>query len=530
MGGVSDTGSATIGVSQPKPPYADAVAARFPAPPVKYRTPAFEAGRTALTSNAELAAWMRALLRDGRTTPDSNPGRLLSVGSSQGGVPLEALLFTRNAEATPAALLRAARPTVLLLGQQHGDEPAGAEALLSIAEELAEGPLGKLLDHINVVLLPRANPDGAVLRRAMTTSGVDANRDHLLLRTPEARAMAQLAREFRPMVVIDLHEYAAIEPYLEKFGALQRFDALVQYATVANLPELVTKAAEEWFRRPLLASLAAQDLSTEWLYTTSAQAADKKMSMGSVDPDSARNVNGLRNAVSFVIETRGVGLGRHHLARRVHTHVVAIRSLLESAAQHAADLNQLRKFVDAEVAAQACQGQAIISAGPTPSEYTLTMLDPVTGGDRKLNVAWDSALVLEAFKSRARPCGFWLGDAQIDAALRLRALGVLVQQIQQTGVVRGEVYHELPRDLATRPELNAGADTLLRVEVESAAALIDAGAGSYYVPLDQPLANLALAALEPDSPNSFVAHRVVDDLSGVARVMARPSWRMTALP
>ena len=530
MAGVLETGSATLGVIQPKPLYADAVAARFPEPPVKYRTPAFDAGRTALTSNAELAAWMRALLRDGRATPDGNTVRLLSVGSSQGGVPLEALLFTRDAEATPASLLRAGRPTVLLLGQQRGDEPAGAEALLSIAEELAQGPLGKLLEHINVVLLPRANPDGAVLGRAMTTSGIDANRDHLLLRTPEAQAMAQLAREFRPVVVIDLHEYPAIEPYLAKFGALQRFDALVQYATVANLPELVTKAAEEWFRRPLLASLAAHDLSAEWSYTTSTQAADKKMSMGSVDPDSARNANGLRNAISFVIETRGVGLGRLHLARRVHTHAVAIRSMLEGAAQHAADLNQLRKFVDAEVAAQACQGQAIVSASRTPSEYTLTMLDPVTGADRKLTVTWDSALMLEARKSRTRPCGFWLGEAQSDAALRLRALGVLVQLIQQNGVVRGEVYREVAGEVGTGSELNAGTDAALRVEVESAAALIDASAGSYYVPLDQPLANLALAALEPDAPNSYVAHRVVNELSGVARVLARPSWRMTALP
>jgi hypothetical protein len=530
MAEVSQPASATDVVIQAKPLYADAVAARFPEPPVKYRTPAFNAGRSALTSNAELAAWMRALLRDGRATPAGNTVRLLSVGTSQGGVPIEALLFTRNAQATAASLLQAGRPTVLLLGQQRGDEPAGAEALLSIAEELALWPLGKLLEHINIVLLPRANPDGAALGSALTTSGIDLNRDHLLLRTPEAQAVAQLAREFRPVVVIDLHEYSAIEPYLAKFGALQRFDALVQYATVANLPELVTKAAEEWFRRPMVASLAAQDLSVEWLYTTSAQAADMTMSMGSVDPDNARNASGLRNAISFAIETRGVGLGRLHLARRVHTHAVAIRSMLEGAAQHAADLNQLRRFVDAEVASLACQGQAIVSASPTPSEYTLTMLDPVTGADRKLTVAWDSALMLEARKSRPRPCGFWLSEAQGDAALRLRALGVLVQQIQQNGVVRGEVYQEVVREPGTRAQPAAGADTALRVEVQSAPALIDASAGSYYVPLDQPLANLALAALEPDSPDSYVAHRVVDALSGIARVMARPSWRMTALP
>ncbi len=514
------------------PPYNDAVAARFPEPAVKYRTPAFEAGRSAWTSNAEIALWVRSLVRDGRAAPGSPTVRLLSVGHSQSGVPLDALLFTRTVEATPAALLRAGRPTVLLLGQQHGDEPAGAEALLAIADELAQGSLSKLLEHINVVLLPRANPDGALAGSRFTAAGIDPNRDHLLLRTPEAQAMAQLAREFRPTVVIDLHEYAVVKPYLEKFGTLQRFDALVQYATVPNLPEFVTKAAEEWFRRPMLASLAAQGLSAEWFYTASNDPSDKKMTMGSVQPDTARNASGLRNAVSFLIETRGVGLGRMHFERRVHTHVVAIKSVLASAAQRAADLSQLRRFVDAEVAALACQGQAVVSATTTPSEYTLTMLDPITGADRKLNVGWDSGLVLEVRKSRSRPCGYWLGEAQIDAVLRLRALGVTVQQVQQNGVVRGEVYNETSRELAaprTDPR-NGTTETVLRVEVDAVAALVDAAAGSYYVALDQPLANLALAALEPDSPSGYVAHRVVLDVKGVARVMARPAWRMTALP
>ncbi len=510
------------------PPYGDAVAARFPEPNVAYTTPAFEAGRGSWTSNAEIALWLRALVREGRSTPGSPTVRLLTPGNSQGGVPIEALLFTRLVDATPAGLQRAGRPTVLLLGQQHGDEPAGAEALLAIAQDLAQGPLARLLEQVNVVLLPRANPDGAKSASSSTTNGIDLDRDHLLLRTPEAQALAQLARDFRASVVVDLHEYAAVKPYLEKFGAVQRFDALVQYATVPNLPEFITKAAEEWFRRPLLASLTAQGLSSEWLYTASGDTVEKKMAMGSIDPDTVRNVHGLRNAISFVIETRGTGLGRMHFARRVHTHVVAVRSVLERAAQRAGDLAQVRKFVDAEVVALACRGQAVVVGAASPSEYTLTMLDPLTGADRQLSVAWDSALEIEVRKARARPCGYWLGEAQIDSALRLRGLGVIVQQLQQNGVVRGEVYHEVTTRAAAA---HAGAgDALLRVEVDTVPSLIDAAAGSYYVPLDQPLANLAFAALEPDSPNSYVAHRVVNALGGVARVTARPDWRMTALP
>jgi hypothetical protein len=513
------------------PPYNDAVAARFPDPPVSYRTPAFEPGRSTFTSNAELATLLRGLVREGRSSPGGTTVRLLSAGSSQTGVPLEALLFTRNSDASPTALLRAGRPTVLLIGQQHGDEPAGAEALLAIAQELSQGPLEKLLDQINVVVLPRANPDGAQADKRSTASGIDANRDHLLLRTPETQA--QLARDFRPLVVVDAHEYTVLGRFLEKYGALQRFDALVQYATVANLPPFVTKASEEWFRQPLVASLKSQGLSSEWYYTTSTDPADKKISMGGTQPDVGRNVNGLRNAISLLIETRGVGLGRQHLARRVHTHVVAIRSVLNSTAQRAADLTRLRKFVDSEVASLACLGQAVISAAATPSEYTLLMLDPNTGADRPRGVAWDSALVLDVRKTRARPCGYWLGADQIDAVLRLRGLGVTVQQLTQNSVVRGEVFSETlrqPGQAADGAGDNGDANATMRVEVETVPALIDAPTGSYYVSLDQPFANLVLAALEPDTQNSYVAHRIIGAVSGVSRVLARPDWRMSTLP
>ncbi len=509
-----------------------ALAARFPEPTVKYRTPAFEPGHTGYTSNAELRAAIHRLADEmAARTEGTTAIRLLQVGSSQTGVPLEALHFSRTplAGASP----RTSRPTVLLVGQQHGDEPAGSEALLVIAQSLANGPLAAVLERIDVVMLPRANPDGAAAERRTTASGIDPNRDHLLLRTPEAQAQAQLAREFNPVVVVDSHEFSAMGRYLEKFGAAQRFDAMLQYAMTANLPEFVNKAAEEWFRRPLLARFDAERLSHEWYYTTSSDPADKKVSMGGVQPDTGRNINGLRNAVSLLVETRGGGIGRAHLQRRVHTHVVAVTSVLQSAAAHADDLVKLRRFVDADVAAKACQGQVVVEAAATPSEYNLRMLDPQTGADRIVNVAWDSALELHVVKRRARPCGYWLGADQLDAVLRLRGLGVQVQRLDEDAELRGEVYAETGRETAPRGDVRGSIADLagaLIVKVDLVPALIDMPAGSYYVGLDQPLANLVVAAIEPDTQNSFMANRIVNNLKSQARLMARPGLRMMPVP
>jgi hypothetical protein len=515
----------------PGAPYNVAVAARFPDPAVMYQTPAFQPGRSSFTSNAELQSLMRGLVRDGGLAGTSV--RLLSLGRSQAGVPLEALLFTRSPDLEPAALVRSGRPTVLLVGQQHGDEPAGSEALIVVMQELARGRLEPLLDRIHVVVLPRANPDGASSGSRVTASGIDVNRDHLLLRTPEAQAMAQLARDYRPAVVADLHEYTVVGRYLEKFGTIQRFDALLQYAMTPNLPEFVTKASEEWFRVPLVASLKAEGLSSEWYYTTSTNPADKKISMGGIQPDTGRNVNGLKNAVSFLVETRGVGLGRLHLARRVHTQVTAASSLLRSTAERAADLAKLRSFVEQEVSASACQGDAVLEGAATTSEYALLMLDPQTGADKTVTVTWDSALELRPVKLRARPCGYWLSADQGDAVRRLRGLGVTVHQLDELGEMRGEIYRETGREQAVRSDVRgsiADAGGVLRVQVQTVPALLDVPAGSYYVPLDQPLANLVIAALEPDTQNSYVTHGIVGSVEAQARVMARPAVKSHPVP
>ncbi|MFL6660622.1 MAG: M14 family metallocarboxypeptidase, partial [Rhizobacter sp.] len=517
-------------------PYGPAVAARFPDPPVTFKTPAFAPGHAGFTSNPELHAALAELVRSSNQRLEGADVKLLALGTSQNGTPLEALLLSRKdggsglASLTrPASGVGSGRPTVLLVGQQHGDEPAPAEALLVVAQELAGGRLEPVLEHVDVIVMPRANPDGAEAGRRTTANGIDVNRDHLLLQTPEAQAQAILMRNFAPIVAVDAHEYTVVGRFLEKFGAVQRYDALIQYATTANVPEFVTKAAEEWFREPVFARLKEAGFSTEWYYTTSNDINDKKISMGGTQPDTGRNVNGLTNAVSVLIETRGVGLGRVHLARRVQTHVVALESLLQSAAARAADMVKVRQYVDQEVSALACHGEVVVEAAPTPSEHRLLMIDPETGADKPVVVAWDSALQLRNLKARPRPCGYWLAEQEGDAVQRLRALGVQVLRIDQAAEVRGEYYRETAREVAARddvrgPLAEAG---VLRLKVQLVPALLDLKPGGFYVPLDQPLGNLVVAALEPDTQNSYMANHVIGSLDAQARVLVPPTLSTT---
>jgi hypothetical protein len=251
--------------------------------------------------------------------------------------------------------------------------------------------------------------------------------------------------------------------------------------------------------------------------------------MGSVGAQVGRNASGLRNAVSLLVETRGGEMGRVDFKRRVHTHVTAVANVLTSAARHADDLVKLRQFVERDTIALACRGEVVLEAAPTPSEYVTSMLDPATGEVRRLTVSWLSALQLRPLKSRPRPCGYWLAESEGEAVRRLRLLGIEVQRLDELGELRGEGYRLVARE-PIGPEGAASGGAATRVKVQMQPALLDVAIGSYYVSLEQPLANLAVAVLEPESPASYAANGIVADVEHEARILTRPAIRTTALP
>ena len=497
-----------------------AVAQRFADPQVAYDTPGFRPGRTDFTSHDELIAWVEALQRT------RGGFGLRIIGRSGEGRPIPLLIFAATDALSGEAMQAAGRPTVLIVAQQHGNEPAGSEAALVIAQRLAAGDLRPLLARINVLVVPHANPDGAEAFVRDTGAKIDMNRDHLLLRTPEARAIARVAREYRPDVVVDAHEFTVLDRWVTKFSGAMRYDALVQYATVGNLPAAVARAAERPFREAVIGALEREGLSPHWYFTTEAGSADRTVSMGGVQPDTWRNVGGLRNAVSFLLETRGVGIGRAHFKRRVRTHELTMEALLRTAAADPAAVRAATQAAADEVTAAACHGDYVVAAEAKRTTEALVFVDLDSGADRVVDVPWRDALHLDVVRARPRPCGYLLDPAAGDAIATLRALGVVVERLPVAQSVQAERLVVRAREAGRRADARGAIDDpeqVVRFTIEwMPAAQVEVPAGAFYVSMAQPLANLAAAALEPDSQNSFAAnHRLeLDRGVGLVRVVA----------
>ena len=487
---------------------APAVAARYPDPPLDIPTPAFKPGRSDFTSQEELVGFVDGL------AARSADLRVRIVGQSQEQRAIPLLIFARPAIADGSELAKNGKPTVLMIGQQHGNEPAGGEAALALAAELSGGPSAQVLDQVNVLIVPRANPDGAYHFVRGLKNGGDVNRDHLLLGTPEGQTLARVFVQYQPDIVLDCHEFGVKLRWFEKFQSLQKYDALIQYATVSNLPRAITDASEQMFRQPLLRAFDKAGLTHSWYYTTSYDMSDRRVSMGGVVPDTGRNIAGLRNAVSFLLETRGVGIGRAHYKRRVYTHLTAIHSILASTASNADALLALVRQVRKDVANAAGTGEIVVSSAASTTTHTLDLVDPQTGLDRQIEVDWRSALEIQTRLKRSRPGGYLLPASESRAARRLRQLGVTVLQLAEDASVDVERYRitraeESKKDDVRRNE-EEGSAGVVQIATATEAATVAAHRGDFYVPLDQPLANVIAAALEPETQSSYAANRLLN--------------------
>ena len=231
-----------------------AVLAQLADVPILMEAPGLATDRTEFTSQAEMEAHLRGLKA-------RVPGLYLgSLGQTAEGRDLPWLVFTAEGLQDLAAVRRLNRPIVWLMGQQHGNEPSGGEAMLALASALADGELTPLLDRITVVVVPRMNPDGAAAFTRRTGLDFDLNRDHLLATLPESRAVQAAMTRLPPDVVVDAHEYGASSP-LQRFGRLNAADQTILDATHPGVPTGVTRLARATYLPAMEARLRDAGLS-----------------------------------------------------------------------------------------------------------------------------------------------------------------------------------------------------------------------------------------------------------------------------
>jgi Zinc carboxypeptidase len=476
-----------------------AVLAHYPAvTDMHLDSPAFRTAEPSLTSQEAMAAFLADLARG------SPKAKLASIGRSTQGRDIPIVYLTAEGLGDPAAIHRLGRPVIWLIGQQHGNEPAGGEAMLALASALAKGELAPLLGKVSVVIVPRANVDGAAADKRVLASGADPNRDHLLLSQPEVRALHEAMRALPPDVVFDHHEFSVAWRWVEKFKGLQGSDVMILEATNPSIPKALTDIARGVYRPALEAGIKQAGLSSFDYVTTDAGLTDKRVSLGGTAPGIARNTFGLRGAVSYLIETRGVGIGLQSYQRRVSTHYLLAKAVLQVSAADPDGL--LRRLSEARAAAVSDRSDLIVSHEQGEREIDLPLIDAESGAPKPTPARLVDSRDIRPVDVRARPAGYLVLRGAEAVRERLALNEAKVCEVTIAASLSVEAY-EVARTESKKRRESINPDQLVRVQLRT--RTLDVPAGALFVPMAQPAAGIVASALEPDSPGSYLGVGVI---------------------
>lgn len=249
--------------------------------------------------------------------------KLERVGRSSEGRPLN--LAKIGVPGPHSARESQRRPTVLFVCSQHGDEPAGREACLSLIRDLSftyGSAYVDQLEDMTVLVMPTTNPDGIASGTHANANGIDVAKDHLNLRSREARAIARVTRTWRPDVVLDLHETHETESY----------DSEVLYVWPRNLNvddeihDRAVQLGDAYVRTQAEANgYSAQGYEADELADSDPHRSEDE------DEGLLPNAMGLRNALGLFVETAidPAGSASEWNLRRVDSHYVVALAVLQ---------------------------------------------------------------------------------------------------------------------------------------------------------------------------------------------------------
>ncbi len=453
--------------------------------PADYSTPLEKAQADSLTSYQDMVGFLEKLQRG------TEAFTMESIGTSVEGRDLFLLHFQGpdGGDQGPEDRIK-----VLVFAQQHGNEPSGKEASIALARDIATGVFSDFLDEVDFYLIPQVNPDGSEARQRENADGMDLNRDHLTLSTPEVLAVHQVFQEVMPQVVLDVHEYGITSRAWVEKGIRKAFGQQIGALSNANMSMALRTYAWDRVIPGMRETLAQRDVKLNRYLVSDGP--DARFRYSTTALNDGRNSTGIYNALTFLTEGRNGLTVEENIRERARQQLETMKSFLEFYAGRRQDVMRLVEREQERLATEPADSVALVMdyvADPQQPWIMVDVVDVDTGEEETLTIQ-DFAPVVKATLFVGRPRGY-----------------VIPSNLEKVIEVLGR--HQIPMtplDAAMEAEVEAYRITGVRSSEKEDKEFLDVAvsvrretreipAGSILVSTEGLQSNLIVSLLEPQS-------------------------------
>ncbi|KAL2209971.1 carboxypeptidase [Sarocladium strictum] len=405
---------------------------------------------------------------------------------------------------TPDPSKNSTKLRVLIQGHIHGNEPAGEEAILAFLGKMDDNSTWaeSVLENLDIMILPRVNPDGVAYFQRFMATGYDPNRDFSVMARQQTRDLIALYSKFEPHIFLDCHEYTANRRFGEEGNLVNPADTEVSPVSGLNVHEDIFDLNWNLFTQNMYAALERNDLRTSTYFTAAANST--QLTEASPHAQYALTHNSLRQAIAILTESRGIGLGNQHFQRRVAANFICIEELINTAVDNAERIyntieDARKEWIDSD------EDIAITPQG-REENITWTWMDANNGSLIDVPVTYQNYTPTGVNLTRSRPEAYVFSRAWGDIAERLRISGVDIVSLESP--FQGEVQAFKIETSSLAPARFEGI-THNTVSTSNFTREVTIPAGGYWISTRQVNAAIAMSFLEPEDVASAVTYNLI---------------------
>lgn len=206
-----------------------------------------------------------------------------------------------------------------------------------------------------------------------------------------------------------------------------------------NIHPAIRELSEIVFAPAIGASMKSKGLRGEPYMTASRSANPVRLDEAGTDAKIGRNAMGLTQSVTFLFETRGIGIANQSFKRRTLAGMQMILGVLETARDQA---DHVYSTIEGAIEEVIESGEPIVVTDYTTySNRTWTMVDRRNGDVVQIPVEFASTTPATANRTVVRPEGYVIPRAWHDLADRLRVSGLEVETLLEGFKGEVEVYN-----------------------------------------------------------------------------------------